>query len=76
MFVTFGVFCSANLPLKNVLINSTLHIFVTVIISTNVSVYINHPQYYQGHKLKYVSLRHITSSETNSNRFLSEFINL
>ena len=62
--MTFGVFCSANLPVKNALINSPLHIFVIVIISTNVSVYINHPQYYQSHKLKYVSVRHITSSET------------
>ena len=50
--MTFGVFCSANLPVKNALINSTLDIFVIVIIIvTNVSVYINHPQYYQGHKL-------------------------
>ena len=49
--MTFGVFCNANLPVKNALINSTLYIFVIVIIITNVSVYINHPQYYQGHKL-------------------------
>jgi len=36
---------------ENVLINNTLDISVTVIIITNVSVYINHPQYCQGHKL-------------------------
>ena len=36
---------------ENVLINSTLDIFFTVIIITNISVYVNHPQYCQGHKL-------------------------
>jgi hypothetical protein len=44
--------------------NSTLHIFVIAIIIINVSVYINHLQNYQGHKLKYMSARQITLSET------------
>ena len=41
--MTFDVFCSANQPVKNVPINSTLDIFVIVIMITNVSVHIKHP---------------------------------
>ena len=38
-------------------------VFVILIIITNVSVYINHQQYYKGHKPQYMLVRHRTSSE-------------